>query len=186
MNATFFKVPAELHEWLEKNHDQSQELWIGFYKKGSGKTAVTYSEALDEALCFGWIDGVRKRIDDDSFMIRFTPRKPGSTWSLVNIKRAGELSELGLMQPAGLKAFQERTEKKSGIYAYEQKDEAPQLDAAYEARFKENPRAWEFFEAQAPWYRRKASWWVMSAKTEKTRESRLERLIQTSESGARI
>jgi uncharacterized protein YdeI (YjbR/CyaY-like superfamily) len=113
MNPTFFDSTSDLRQWLKKNHDKAQELWIGFYKRGSGQTAVTYSEALDLALCFGWIDGVRKRIDEDSFMIRFTPRKPGSTWSLVNIKRVGELSELGLMQEPGVKVFQER-ERESG------------------------------------------------------------------------
>src|SRR4051812_19790700 len=118
----FVESQADLHKWLEENHDKAGELWIGFYKKGSGKSSITYAEALDEALAFGWIDGVRKSVDADSYTIRFTPRKRGSIWSAVNIKRASELSKLGLMQPSGLKAFTSRDEKRSKLYSYEERD----------------------------------------------------------------
>lgn len=181
MEVTFYKSPPELHEWLEENHDSAKEVWIGFYKKGSGEAGITYAEALDEALCFGWIDGIRKRIDDSRFTIRFTPRKARSIWSAVNIKRVGELSELGLMQPSGLKTFNERDPGRSKLYAYEEKTR--ELDGAYEAQFRANEEAWRFFQAQAPWYRRSANWWVMSAKKEETRLKRLAALIVESEKG---
>jgi uncharacterized protein YdeI (YjbR/CyaY-like superfamily) len=184
MKVTFFETPSEFREWLEQNHQAAKELWAGFYKKGSGKPSITWPEAVDQALCFGWIDGIRKSLDADSYMIRFTPRKPGSTWSAVNIKRAGELTELGLMQPPGLAAFEGRDEKKARLYSYEQANS--KLDEAYEERVRENERAWSFFQAQAPWYRRSAYWWVMSAKKEETRLKRLAILIEESERGSRL
>jgi uncharacterized protein YdeI (YjbR/CyaY-like superfamily) len=180
----FVESQADLHKWLEENHDKAGELWIGFYKKGSGKEGITYSEALDEALAFGWIDGIRKSVDADSYTIRFTPRKKGSIWSAVNIKRAGELSQLGLMQPSGLKAFTQRDEKKSKLYSYEERER--KLDAAYEHEFKTNAKAWAFFEAQPPGYRKVASWWVMSAKQDEIRQRRLAALIKGSEEGERL
>src|SRR5947199_424834 len=143
MDITFFQFPSEFRKWLEEHHDSTQELLVGFYKKSSGKPSITWPEAVDEALCFGWIDGQRKGIDATSYTIRFTPRKPRSTWSAVNVKRVGELAGLGLMRPAGLKAFEERTEEKSGIYAYEQ--ENARLDDAYEQQFRANKKAWDFF-----------------------------------------
>lgn len=185
MNPTFFATPSEFRDWLEEHHDHTQELWVGFYKKGSGKPSITWPEAVDEALCFGWIDGVRKRIDDVSYTIRFTPRKARSIWSAVNIKRAMELTNLGLMRPAGLRAFEERTEEKSGIYAYEQKDTAT-LDAASEQQFRANRQAWDFFQAQPAGYRRTAIWWVISAKKEETRRKRLATLIEDSKHGRTI
>ena len=166
MEVTFFKSPMELHDWLEENHDKAAELWVGFYKKGSGEQGISYQEALDEALCFGWIDGVRKSLDKTSYTIRFSPRKPGSIWSAVNIKRVGELTELGLMQPPGIKAFGERDEKRSAIYAYEQK--AHELDDAYEKQFRENAKAWDNFQSQAPSYRRSAN--LVGDKREKGRD----------------
>ena len=183
MEAIFFETPPEFRRWFEENHQTGKELWVGFYKKGSGKPSITWPEAVDQALCFGWIDGIRKSIDADSYMIRFTPRKPGSIWSAVNIKRAGELSELGLMQPAGLAAFEKRDEKKARLYSYEQANH--KLDEAYEEQFRGNERAWSFFQAQAPWYRRSAYWWIMSARKEETRLKRLAILIEESERGSK-
>jgi len=184
MKPTFFASSSELRQWLAEHHAETKELWVGFYKKSSGKPSITWPEAVDEALCFGWIDGVRKSIDDVSYTIRFTPRKPRSIWSAVNIKRAKELTRLGLMRQAGLKAFEKRAEEKSGIYAYEQKN--AELDDAYEQQFRANKKAWDFFQAQAPWYQRTATWWVISAKKEETRLRRLATLIEDSENGRTI
>lgn len=185
MKPTFFATPSEFRMWFEEHHDKTQELLVGFYKKSSGKPSITWPEAVDEALCFGWIDGVRKGIDDVSYTIRFTPRKLRSIWSAVNVKRAKELASLGLMRPAGLKAFEERAEEKSGIYAYEQEN-AAELDEAYEQQFRANKKAWDFFQAQASWYRRAAIWWVISAKREETRLKRLVTLIESSEHGRTV
>jgi uncharacterized protein YdeI (YjbR/CyaY-like superfamily) len=185
MKPTFFATPADFRAWLEEHYDRAQELWVGFHKVGSGTPSITWPEAVDEALCVGWIDGLRKGIDAVSYTIRFTPRKPRGNWSAVNIKRVAELTNLGRMRPAGLKAFAERTEEKSGIYAYEQRH-AAQLDAGYEQQFRANEKAWDFFQAQAPSYRRTAIWWVVSAKKEETRLKRLATLIDCSEQGRPI
>ena len=181
MKITFFKSPADLRKWFEKYHATSQELWVGYYKKDSGKPSITWPQSVDEALCFGWIDGIRKSLDDVSYTIRFTPRKTRSTWSAVNIKRAQELATGGLMQPGGLKAFQARQENRSGIYSYEQR--SPQLPDQYEKRLKKNKGAWKFFEAQPPSYRKAANWWVVSAKKEETRLKRLGQLMEHSAQG---
>lgn len=183
MDPVFFATPAEFRAWLEAHHDSERELWVGFHKKGSGVPSITWPEAVDEALCVGWIDGVRKSIDDRSYRIRFTPRKPGSTWSAVNTGRVAELAREGRMRPAGVRAFEARSEERSGTYAYEQKDEEARFDAEAEARFRARPEAWEFFQAQAPWYRKTATWWVVSAKREETRRKRLETLIEDSAQG---
>jgi uncharacterized protein YdeI (YjbR/CyaY-like superfamily) len=175
---TFFETPADFREWLERNHDKASELLVGFYKRDSGRPSITWPESVDQALCFGWIDGVRKRIDDISYTIRFTPRKRGSTWSAINIRRVGELKKLGLMQPGGLKAFEARTAEKSGIYAYEN---APkELAPADEKKFRANKKAWTYFDAQAPSYKRVAIYWVLGAKREETRARRLALLIDDS------
>ena len=184
MQITFFKSPGEFRKWLEKHHATARELWVGYYKKGSGKPSMTWPESVDEALCFGWIDGIRKSVDEDSYTIRFTPRKPGSTWSSVNIKRVQELSEKGLMQPAGLEAFAARKEYRSGIYSYEQRGD--QLPEPYAAGLRKNKAAWDFFQAQPPSYRKAAYWWVVGAKKEETRLKRLEQLIEASAGGRRI
>ncbi len=184
MEVKFFKTPAELRKWFEKNHDKVAEQWIGFYKKGSGQPSITWPESVDQALCFGWIDGVRKSIDEESYKIRFTPRKAKSIWSAVNIKRAGELRELGLMHTNGLNAFEKRDEKLAQRYAYEQKSVA--LHPAYEKKLQKNKKAWDFFHTQAPSYRKVAMWWVMRAKQEETRLRRLETLINDSAAGRRI
>ncbi|MBA2313495.1 MAG: YdeI/OmpD-associated family protein [Actinobacteria bacterium] len=185
MKPTFFAAPPELRGWLEKHHESSQELMVGFYKKGSGIPSITWPEAVDQALCFGWIDGRSKRIDDVSYFIRFTPRRPTSIWSSINIARVKELTRLGLMEPAGLRAFAKRTKKKSEIYSYEQKDEI-KLDEAFERQFRANKKAWSFFQSQAAWYQRTAMWRVMSAKKEETRLKRLGQLIESSEAGRTI
>jgi uncharacterized protein YdeI (YjbR/CyaY-like superfamily) len=184
MKIKFFKSPSEFRKWLEANHDKSQELWIGFYKKGSGKPSITWPEAVDQLLCFGWIDGVRKSVDDISYTIRATPRKPRSVWSTINLKRAQELIKMGLMHPAGLQVFQSRDPKKSGLYSFEQRPQ--QLEAKYEKQLRANKKAWEFFQAQPPWYQRTASFWVISAKKEETRLKRLTTLIEDSAQGRSI
>jgi uncharacterized protein YdeI (YjbR/CyaY-like superfamily) len=180
----FFATPAEFRAWLEKHHETAQELLVGFFKTGSGRPSITWPESVDEALCFGWIDGVRRSFDESSYTIRFTPRKARSTWSAVNIKRAEDLIRQGRMRPAGLKAFEGRAGEKSGIYSYEQ--ERAVLDEADERRFRANKRAWDFFQAQAPWYRRAAIWWVISAKKAETRQKRLATLIEDSAQGRAI
>jgi uncharacterized protein YdeI (YjbR/CyaY-like superfamily) len=185
LTPTFFATPADFRAWLEAHHAESQELWVGYYKKDSGQPSLTWPESVDEALCFGWIDGIRKSIDGVSYAIRFTPRKASSTWSAVNIKRVEELTALGLMRPAGLAAFEKRAEEKSGIYAYEQR-QAAELSQAQEAQFRANPSAWEYFQSQAPSYRKAAVWWVVSAKKEETRRKRLAALIADSAQGRTI
>jgi uncharacterized protein YdeI (YjbR/CyaY-like superfamily) len=180
----FFKTPAAFHKWLAANHAKSKELWVGFYKKGSGKPSITWPESVDEALCFGWIDGVRKSIDEDSYKIRFTPRQPTSVWSAVNIRNVAKLIKEDRMQAAGLKAFEARKENRSGIYAYEQR--SPELVEPYLGKLKQNKTAWKFFEVQPPSYRKVMNWWVVSAKQEATRLKRLEKLIEASEKGRRL
>jgi uncharacterized protein YdeI (YjbR/CyaY-like superfamily) len=185
MKPTFFPSPSEWRAWLEAHHETHEELWVGFYKRDSGKPSITWPEAVDGALCFGWIDGVRKSLDDISYVIRFTPRRSRSVWSAINIKRVAELSQLGLMQPAGIQAFERRTGDRSEIYAYEQRKDA-KLNAEYEKKFRANRKAWKFFQAQPPWYQRTASWRVISAKKEETRLKRLAELIRDSEQGRAI
>jgi uncharacterized protein YdeI (YjbR/CyaY-like superfamily) len=184
MKSTFFKTQPDFRRWFEKHHDTSKELLVGFYKKGSRHPSITWPESVDEALCFGWIDGIRRSIDDSSYTIRFTPRRTSSIWSAVNIKRAQELIDQGLMNPAGLKAFEARRENRSGIYAYEQRTE--KLPDPYELKFKKNKTAWAFFQAQSPWYRKTVGWWVVSAKKEETRLKRLAMLVEDSASGRTI
>ena len=183
MKPRFFKTQAHLRRWLEANHASATELWIGIYKKASGKSGLTYREALDEALCFGWIDGVRKRHDEDSFVQRFSPRTAKSYWSAVNTARAVELEAAGRMHPAGRAAFARR-DAPGGRYSFER--QAATLEPAAEKQFRANRRAWAFFEGQAPWYRRVAIHWVTSAKREETRQRRLETLIRDSAAGRRI
>jgi len=184
MKVKFFKTPADFRKWLAAHHHSETELWVSFYKRDSGKPSITWPQSVDEALCFGWIDGIRKNIDEVSYKIRFTPRKQRSTWSAVNIKRVGELTEQGLMQEAGLKAFAARQENRSGIYSYEQR--SPELPAQYAKRLKKNAAAWKFFQTQPPSYRKAVNWWVVSAKQEETRLKRLDKLIDDSAEGRRI
>jgi len=181
----FFATPEEFRRWLEKHHDSETELWVGFHRKATGRPSITWPESVDEALCVGWIDGLRKTVDESSYMIRFTPRKRTSNWSVVNIGRVAELTREGRMRPAGLKAYEERVEEKSGIYAYEQHKNAA-LDSASEREFRENVKAWKFFETQAPSYQKVAALWVISAKQGATRKKRLERLVADSAAGRRL
>jgi len=159
-------------------------LWVGFHRKESGKGGITYPQALDEALCFGWIDGLRQRVDDTSYAIRFTPRKPGSIWSAVNTKRVGELIKLKRIHSSGLNVFEGRDRKKANLYSYERRNS--KLEPDHERRFKANKEAWDFFRAQAPWYQRTATYWVMSAKREETRLKRLATLIKDSDQARKL
>ncbi|MBA2702905.1 MAG: YdeI/OmpD-associated family protein [Blastocatellia bacterium] len=180
----FFKSPSDFRKWLAAHHANAKELLVGFYKKGTGKQSITWPESVDEALCFGWIDGIRRRIDDDSYSIRFTPRKTSSTWSAVNIGRAKELIREGRMAPAGEKAFAARKENRSGIYSYEQR--SAELIEPYAGKLRRNKAALKFFASQPPSYRKAANWWVISAKQEETRLRRLEKLIRLSATGQTI
>jgi len=182
MDAIFFASPDEFRAWLEQNHEQAREVWVGFYKKKAPQQGITYAEAVDEALCYGWIDSVQKGIDDISYRLRFTPRKPGSVWSNVNINKVHQLVEQGRMMPAGIKAFEARRADESGIYAFEQ-EQFPELGEAYEQQFRANAPAWDFFQSQTASYRKAAIWWVISAKKEETRQRRLTSLIADSEQG---
>jgi uncharacterized protein YdeI (YjbR/CyaY-like superfamily) len=182
MKPKFFPSPSAWHAWLEEHHEKHEELWVGFHKVGSGKPSITWPEAVDGALCFGWIDGVRKSLGETSYVIRFTPRRPKSIWSAINIKRVADLTTLGLMRPKGVQAFEKRTGNRSEIYAYEQRKGA-KLSATYEKQFRANNKAWKFFQTRPAWYRRTASWWVISAKKEETRLKRLAQLIDDCEHG---
>jgi uncharacterized protein YdeI (YjbR/CyaY-like superfamily) len=182
MEPTFFATPADFRAWLERHHESDSELIVGFHKRGSGRPSITWPEAVDQALCFGWIDGVRRRIDDASYSIRFTPRKARSTWSAVNIKRMKELVDEGLVAPAGMAAFERRADDRSAIYSYEQR-KAAKLEPDQERRLRADERAFAFFEAQPPSYRRAAIHWVTTAKKPETRERRLAQLIECSAAG---
>jgi uncharacterized protein YdeI (YjbR/CyaY-like superfamily) len=182
--AIFFASPSEFRSWLDQHHAEAPELWVGFYKRDTGKPSLTWPESVDCALCYGWIDGVRKSLGETSYMIRFTPRKPTSTWSAINIKRVAALEKMGLMRPSGRKAFHKRKDDKSGIYSYERKTAT--LTAAQQREFRAKKPAWEYFQSQPPWYRRTATFWVVSAKKEETRQRRLAALIESSGDGRRI
>jgi len=184
MNLQFFATQSDLRKWYEKNYKKAKELYLGYYKVGSGKPSVTWSQSVDEALCFGWIDGVRKSIDKESYYIRFTPRKPASIWSAINIDKVAYLTRQGLMKPEGVEAFNKRKEDKSRIYAYENKPVA--FDESYQRKLKSNKTAWKFFSTQAPSYQKTAIRWIMSAKQESTKLSRLQSLIDDSEAGLKI
>jgi uncharacterized protein YdeI (YjbR/CyaY-like superfamily) len=182
--ATFFPSAAAFRKWLQKNHGSATELLVGFHKVGTGRPTMTWTESVDEALCFGWIDGVRKRIDDESYTIRFTPRKPSSNWSAINIAKVATLKKEGRMTAAGLAAFEKRREDKSAIYAYE--NEVRTLPPEYEDIFRANCAAWQWFNQQAPSYRRVAIYWVVNAKQEATRRRRLATLIADSAASRRL
>jgi uncharacterized protein YdeI (YjbR/CyaY-like superfamily) len=181
----YFSTPGEFRAWLHEHHATAREQWIGFYKKGSGRPSITWPESVDEALCYGWIDGLRRSIDDASYMIRFTPRKPGSNWSAVNIGRVAELTAQGRMQAAGLAAFDRRRDETSAIYSYEQREQAA-LDEAEEQQLRTNAAAWQFFQAQPRSYRQAAIRWVISARKPETRRSRLAQLIEDSAHGRTV
>ena len=180
----YFRTAAALRSWLDKNHDSASEVWVGFFNQRSGQTGITYRQALDEALCFGWIDGVRKTVDEGRYVQRFTPRKARSAWSLVNIKRVGELKALGRMCAPGLAAFAKRDEKQAKAHSSERAN--ARLSGALERQFRANARAWAFLQSQPPGYRRIAAWFVMSAKKDETRLKRLATLIALCEKGRRF
>lgn len=181
----FFATPADFRRWLEQHHASAPELLVGYRKLGSGLPSMTWSESVDEALCFGWIDGVRRRLDDTAYTIRFTPRRRGSIWSAVNVAKIEALSAQGRMQPAGLAAFAARDEKKTAIYAFEQERPA-ELSAAELRVLKKNKPAWAYFQAVPPGYRQVVTHWVVSAKKPETRARRLEQLIQACAEGRRL
>lgn len=184
MTPVFFATADELRDWFAERHAHATELWVGFYKKGSRLTGVTYAEAVDEALCVGWIDGVRRVVDDGSYANRFTPRRPRGNWSAVNIARVGVLAAQGRLQPAGLAAFERRDDARTRLYSYEATERG--LDDASAAAFRAHAAAWAFFEAQPASYRKAASWWVVSAKREETKRRRLTTLIEESAQGRRL
>jgi uncharacterized protein YdeI (YjbR/CyaY-like superfamily) len=180
----FFSTQSSFRKWLEKNHGKAKELLVGFYKVNSGKESMSWSQSVDEAICFGWIDGVRKSIDSESYSIRFTPRKPGSIWSAINIQKVENLSKQGLMHPSGMTAFEKRQEHKSRIYSYEKPPE--NLSKDFLKKFQSNKKAWKYFQSMAPSYQRTAIHWVMNAKQENTRIKRVAELINDSEAGRKI
>jgi len=184
LRPTFFRSASDFRRWLEKHHETAPEAWVGFYKKGSGKQGITYAEAVDQALCYGWIDGIKKRVDENGHTHRFSPRQSKSAWSTINIKRAENLKRLGFMQPRGLEAFEKRDPARSGIYSFENRPRrfAPALDR----RFRASKKAWAFFQAQPPGYRRLMIFLVMSAKQDETKERRLARLIEASANQTRL
>jgi uncharacterized protein YdeI (YjbR/CyaY-like superfamily) len=180
----FFASPDEFYAWLAEHHETEDEVYVGYYKKHTGKPSLTWSEAVDQALCFGWIDGRLNRIDDERHMQRFTPRRPGSNWSKVNVAKVEKLTEAGLMRPAGIAAFERRKDDKTGLYSFERENAV--LPPEYEERLRANTAAAEYFDAKPPWYRRSAVHWVMSAKREETRERRLNQLIEDSANGLHV
>jgi uncharacterized protein YdeI (YjbR/CyaY-like superfamily) len=184
MEAVYFSDQFEFRMWLEENHQKERELIVGFYKKAAGKPTMTWPESVDQALCFGWIDGIRRKVDDESYCIRFTPRNPASTWSALNVKKANDLIEKGLMQPAGHALFTSRKEEKKAMYSYKNKPVA--LPSYLEEKFRENKEAWNFFSAQPPSYRRTLYFWILSAKRRETQLARLGKIIMESERQKRL
>ena len=183
---TFFATPAAWRRWLATHHASADELWVGFYKRGSGRPSITWPESVDEALCYGWIDGIRKSLDAHSYVIRFTPRRAGSIWSFINLRKIEALTKAGKMRAAGRKAHDGRRADRSAIYSFEQTRSSVKLAPAQLKRLKANAAAWRFFSSQPQWYRRTATWWVVSAKQEATRERRLATLIADAANGQRV
>jgi uncharacterized protein YdeI (YjbR/CyaY-like superfamily) len=181
----FFATAEELAAWLEEHHESADELWVGLYKKASGKPGVTWPEVVEQSLRFGWIDGVRRGIDDESYANRITPRRRGSNWSAINVAKVEELNERGLMKPAGLRAYEARTPERTGVYSFE-RAEAARLSPEFEQRFRADVGAWEWFQSRPPGYRRTATHWVVSAKRPQTRERRLAQLIECSGSQRKV
>jgi uncharacterized protein YdeI (YjbR/CyaY-like superfamily) len=184
MTPIFFQDQIEFRKWLEKNHKKESELLVGYYKVSSGKPSMKWSESVDEALCFGWIDGIRRSIDDERYSIRFTPRKPSSVWSNINLLKVEQLKKKGLMKQSGFEVYNKRKISRSGLYSFE-RDKAG-LTEAFESMFQANAQAWEFFRKQAPSYQKTILNWIMSAKQENTRLSRLTKTINASENQKRI
>ena len=181
----FFETPAELRDWFDANHETASELWLGSYKKATGRPSVQWSAAVDEALCVGWIDSIRYSLDAERSAQRFTPRRKGSNWSAVNIAKIAELTAQGRMRPAGIAAFEARSEARSAVYSYEQRHLAT-LEPGEEATLRANGKAWEWFQASPPSYRKAATYWIVSAKRPETRAKRLATLIDASTAGRRV
>ncbi len=184
MKPVFFATAEEFGAWLEEHHESASELFVGFYKKGSGKPSITWPEAVEQALRFGWIDGVRHSLDDESYTNRFTPRKPNSNWSAINVAKVEELKQRGLMAPAGLRAYEARTAERTGVYSFERADQ--ELPPDFVERFRAQSQAWEWFTSRPPGYRRTATHWVLSAKRDETRQRRLRQLIDCSAEGRNV
>jgi len=184
LSAVFFPNQKAFRAWLQRYHQVEKELLVGYYKVKTDKPSMTWSESVDQALCFGWIDGIRRSIDDERYCIRFTPRKPGSTWSAVNIAKVEALIKSGQMKPAGLALYMKRNKEKTTLYSFE--NEQKSLPAEMEKDFKKNKEAWEFFTAQPPSYRKTVTFWIVSAKQEKTKVARLEQLIEESKQKRRL
>lgn len=180
----FFETPEELRAWFRQNHERLDEAWIGYFKKSTGLPSITWEESVDQALCFGWIDGIRKSVDDEAYKVRFTPRRPGSNWSRRNLERMDELLRGRQVTRAGKKAFAARTDDKTAVYSFEQ--EKVDFPAAMKRRFRKHQRAWKYWTGESDSYRRSATWWVVSAKRAETRERRLATLIEDSAKGIRI
>jgi uncharacterized protein YdeI (YjbR/CyaY-like superfamily) len=185
VKALFFATPEEFGAWLEEHHESETELLVGFYKKGSGKPSITWPESVEQALRFGWIDGIRRSLGEESYTIRFTPRKPSSNWSKVNVATVERLKAEGSMAPAGLRAYEARREDRTGLYSFERR-QAAELPPDFERRFQASRKAWEWFSSRPPGYRRTATHWVVSAKRDDTRRRRLETLIDCSAEGRKI
>ena len=185
VEATFFATPADFRAWLEEHHATASELWVGYYKKATGEPSITWEQAVEEALCFGWIDGKLQRIDERSHRQRFTPRRPGSNWSAVNVAKVAELTKQGRMTPAGEAAFAARRDDRSAVYSYERRHEA-RFDEEQEAAFRADAAAWSWFAEQRPNYRALATWWVVSAKRPETRARRLATLVECSAEGRKV
>ena len=179
----FFESAQAFYDWLEEHHETETEVYVGIYKTHTGRRAMTWSESVDQALCFGWIDGKVNAIDEDRYVQRFTPRKPGSNWSKINVEKVAQLKEAGLMRPAGLAAFERRSDDRTGVYSFEGETE---LAPEYDAQLRANRAAAQYFDSRPPWYRRTAIHLVMSAKREETRERRLAQLIADSAAGRDI
>ncbi|MEO6350381.1 MAG: YdeI/OmpD-associated family protein [Candidatus Limnocylindrales bacterium] len=177
-NVRFFDTQADFRSWLEKNHEMAQFQWIGFYKKGANRTAMSYAEAVEESLCWGWIDGQTNRVDDQAVTTRFSPRRSGSNWSAVNIAKVGVLTKAGRMSAAGVRAFEARREPEPGAYTYETRP--ADLPDEYATIIRRNDKAWRFYAAQRPSYRKSMTWWILSAKREETRQRRLDALMAES------
>jgi uncharacterized protein YdeI (YjbR/CyaY-like superfamily) len=184
LSPVFFSSAADFRRWLEKNHGSFTELWVALWKAHTGKKGLTYEEAVEESLCFGWIDGLVRRRDEESYQQRFTPRKPTSIWSAINIRKIEALKKAGRMANPGLDVFESRDHKRTNLYSFENRHVT--FSPEFEKRFRAKKTAWKFFEAQPPGYRRLAAFWVMKAKKEETRERRFAQLVEGSQAGTRL
>ncbi len=182
---THFETPEDFRAWMEAHHAERDELWVGFWKKATGRPSISWEESVDVALCYGWIDGIRKSIDENAYTIRFTPRRQGSVWSNRNMERYAAMLAEKLVTPPGAAAYTRRKEEKTGVYSFEQ-DVPPTLSAGFEARFRENEAAWADWEQRPPGYRKRATHWVLSAKRDATRERRFQAVVEACAAGRKV